>query len=236
MNSYNYMDKEEYEKYIKFASNSVRSKGAETISGVKKGTKHTSKSKRNSKIQRLKQTLAKFLFILMIILGLVKGIDCGVDYISRHKAYKEALENFKPRLVQCLTEADVDFAISNDNKIVILEKDLNDIEKLQIIMEDKIGLDSHQSAYVLDELCGEDAFNKAAQAMGYDNGSEFLTEGYFGGPVSSSGTTYYAKYPDKRKFKNNQEAAVYQKLTLLQEKEDAKIQEYLESKEKGMSK
>lgn len=236
MPSYNYMDREEFEKFNKFAANSVRSKGAQTISGAKKGTKRTSKEKRELKIKRLKKRASKFLIIVMVILGVIKGVDYTVDYASRHIAYNNTLEEFKPKLVRYLTEADVDFAISKDNKIVILDNNLEDFKKLQIVLNDEVGLDSHQTAYVLDKICGEDAFNKSVQAIGYDDGEDFLEENYFSGALSSSGNTYYSKYPDKKKFNNNQEASVHAKLTDLQEKDEAKIQEYLNSQNKGMNK
>ena len=236
MSSYNYMDREEFEDYNKFASSSVRSKGAETITNAKKGTKRTSKEKRELKIKRLKKRASRFLIIVMVILGLIKGVDYTVDYASRHIAYNNALEDFRPKLVQYLAEAEVDFAISKDKKIVILENNVEDIQKLQDVLNDKVGLDSHQTAYVLSKICGDDAFEKSVQSMGYDDGDEFLRDNYPSGPLSSSGSRYLAKYPDKKKFENNQENGVYEKLTELQEKEEARIQEYLASMEKGMSK
>lgn len=234
--SFNYMDREEYEKYNRFASSSVRSKGAKTISGAKKGTKRTSRSKHNLKVKRLKRAASRLLIIVMLLLGLIKGIDYTVDYASRHIAYKNALEDFRPKLVQCLTEADVDFVVSKDNGIVILDNDLEDIQKLQTILSNNVGLSSHESAYVLSEICGEDAFEKSVQAMGYDDSDEFLRDNYFSGPLSSSGSTLLAKYPDKKKFENNQEASVYKKITESQSKDEARVQEYLNSKVKGMSK
>ena len=236
MSSYNYMDREEYEKYNRFASNSVRSKGAQTISGAKKGTKRTSKEKRDLKIKKLKKAVSKFLIIVMLILGLVKGIDFTVDYASRHIAYKNALEDFRPKLVQCLTEADVDFVVSKENGIVILDNNLENYQKLQTVLAEEIGLSNHETAYVLSEICGEDAFEKSVQSMGYDDGEDFLRDNYFSGPLSSSGSTLLAKYPDMKKFENNQEASVYKKITESQAKDEARVQEYLESKEKGMSK
>lgn len=236
MSSYNYMDREEYEKYNRFASNSVRSKGAETISGAKKGTKRTSKSKHNLKVKRLKRAASRLLIIVMLLLGLIKGIDYTVDYASRHIAYKNALEDFRPKLVQCLTEADVDFVVSKENGIVILDNNLENYQKLQTTLSEKVGLSSHESAYVLSKICGDDAFEKSVQSMGYDDGEEFLRGNYFSGPLSSSGNTLLAKYPDKKKFENNQEASVYKKITESQAKDEARVQEYLEAKEKGMSK
>lgn len=233
-NDYGY-SKEEYDFYNRVASNSVRSKGAETISGVKKGTKRTSKSRRDLKVKRLKRVSSRLLVIALVILGLIKGVDFTVDYASRHIAYKNALEDFRPRMVQYLTEADVDFAISKDKKIVILDNDLESYEKLQDTLSEKVGLSSSETLYVLNEICGDNAFDKGAQAMGYDDGKEFLRDGYFDGPLSSSGETYLAKYPDMRVFKNNQENSVYKKLVELQEKDEEKINEYLEEKDKGMS-
>ena len=236
MTSYNYMDREEYEKYNRFASSSVRSKGAETISGVKKGTKRTSKSKHDLKVKRLKRVASRLLIVVMLVLGLVKGVDFTVDYVSRHIAYNNALEDFRPKLVQYLTESNVDFAISKDNKIVILDDNLENYQKLQTTLSEKVGLSSHESVYVLSEICGEDAFNKSVQAMGYDDSYEFLGDNYFSGPLSISGNTFLGKYPDKKKFENNQEASVYKKITELQQKDEARIQEYLKNNEKGMSK
>lgn len=236
MSSYNYMDREEYEKYNRFASNSVRSKGAETISGAKKGTKRTSKEKHELKVNRLKRAASRLLIVVMIILGLIKGVDYTVDYASRHIAYKNALEDFRPKLVQCLTEADVDFVVSKENGIVILDNNLENYQKLQTTLSEKVGLSSHESAYVLSKICGDDAFEKSVQSMGYDDGEEFLRGNYFSGPLSSSGNTLLAKYPDKKKFENNQEASVYKKITESQAKDEARVQEYLEAKEKGMSK
>lgn len=232
---YRYMNKDEFDMYKKFAESSVRTKGAETITNAKKGTKRTYKSKFEKKLRKFKRVVSRLLIMVLLVLGLVKGVDFTVDYASRHIAYKNALEDFRPKLVQYLTEADVNFAISKD-KIVILDNDEKSMDKLHNVLNEEVGLDSHQTSYVLDKLCGEDAFDKSVQSFGYDNGDEFLRSNYFKGPVSSSGNIYYGKYPDKRKFENNQEAAVYQKLTVLQEKEEAKIQEYLETQEKGMSK
>lgn len=236
MSSYDYgYSREEYDTYNRFASNSVRSKGAKTINNVKKGTKRTSKSRRDLKVKRLKKVSSRLLIIVLIVLGLVKGVDFTFDYANRHIVYKNALEDFRPRMVQYLAEVDVDFAISKDKKIVILDNDLESYEKLQDVLSKKVGLSSDESLYVLNEICGENAFDKGAQAMGYSDGKEFLRERYFYGPLSDSCETYLAKYPDMKKFKNNQENSVYEKLVDLQEKDEAKINEYLETKEKGMS-
>ena len=234
MTSYAYNSRT-YEDYSRFATGSLRSKGAQTLKG-KKGTKRTSKAKHDLKVKRLKNALSKFLILIILLMGLIKGVDFGIDYTSRHIAYKNALEDFRPKLIQCLTAAGVDFAISKDNGIVILDNDIQVFQNLQSTLSEKVGLSSHESAYVLDKICGEDAFEKSVQAMGYKDSEEFLVDNYFKGPLSSSGLTYYAKYPDKKKFENNQENGVHEKLTELQAKDEARIQEFLEAKEKGMSK
>lgn len=236
MTSYAYNSRT-YEDYNRFAAGSLRSKGAQTLSG-KKGTKSTSKAKHDLKVKRLKNVLSRMLIIIMILMGLIKGVDYGIDHISRHIKYDHALEDFRPRFVSLLTEAGVDFAISKDNEIIILDNDNQVFQDLNSTLSDKVGLSSHESAYVLEKICGEEAFEKCVQSMGYKNSEDFFIDNYFKGPLSSSGTTFYAKYPDKKKFENLQENGVYEKLTNLQENDQAKIQEFLRLNEngKGMTK
>lgn len=238
MSTYNYLNRDEFEKYNNFASNSLRSSGAQTIQ-AKKGTKTISKSKHNMKVKKLKDKGKRLLVILMILLGLVVGVNKTMDHISRHRDYKQNVEFCSTYFPEFCAKADVKFAIDEDKNIVLLEDDNEKIEKLYSVMEEEINLKkSHDFVLLMKKVCGEEGFDKSSQVIGYDDSKDFLVNNYFSGPLSSNGETLLAKYPDEKKFENNREESLNKTLKDFKTKKLNEIQEYKVSKEqeKGMSK
>lgn len=222
MSSYTYNDNKSYEDYYnKVAGNTLRSRGAQTVRG-KKGRKRTSKAKYRKKLRNLILTAGAILVI-------IQGISYVDNYFDRKKELNEALDFMSVKIVSYLEQANVDYAINADKSIVILDEDMEDLSTLSSIIQ-KDGFSRDETFYIVSKICGDKAFDKIVQTSGYENSDDFLRSNYFSGPLSSSGETFLAKYPDENEFENNVEVNVVKNIKSLQGQSSKKVDS------KGMNK